>query len=364
MLMLVLAAAIALTLFVAELVYARRKRLRLYGLGDTLTNISATAFEQIFIVFAVAPAYALYAAVYRFRLIDRMPAALALAVAFVGVDFGFYVWHRLSHRISIMWFGHAVHHSSEEFNVSVAIRASGWSILTQRFFYLPMAAVGVPVEALVVADGLSNIYTLFVHNRVVGKLGVLERFLVTPSHHRVHHARNPEYLDKNFGATFIVWDRLFGTFATEEGPPVFGLRHPLQTHNVVWARFHILFEIADRMRRANGIRAKLSAPFRPPEWDPAGTHDTKSAATPSQPLAIAAPRRVLVYGIVQHVVLFALVAVFIAKAPGMGTAWRVLVGLGLWGSLAVVGAWLDARRWAGIAEVARWSVAFAVLLAA
>jgi sterol desaturase/sphingolipid hydroxylase (fatty acid hydroxylase superfamily) len=146
-----------IVLMTAELAYGRLHRLRLYDLGDTLTNLTGIGFEHVFMVLAAVPAYAIYAAAYERRLWDAPPRWLAAILALLLVDLGFYAWHRLSHRVAILWFGHAVHHSSEEFNVSVAIRASGWALFTQRFFFLPMAFLGVPVELVVLADGFSNL---------------------------------------------------------------------------------------------------------------------------------------------------------------------------------------------------------------
>ncbi len=349
-------------LVLAELLRAHARGLRVYSLGDTLTNLSGIGFEYVFMVLVSAPVYLLYLAVYRHRLWQGPPRWLAAILALLLVDLGFYVWHRLSHRVALFWFGHAVHHSSEEFNVSVAIRASGWALFTQRFFFLPMALLGIPVELVVLADGFSNLYTLWVHTRVIGKLGVLEQVLVTPSAHRVHHGRNPEYLDRNFSAIFIVWDRLFGTYAAETVPPVYGLRHPFEGHNIVWARFFFLFEIASRVRRARGLRDKLLAPFRPPEWDPDGIHDVTTPAAPWQPTTVAATGLTKGYAIVQHVVLFLGVVAFVVVGEGVAPRERVLIALWLWASLGVVGALLDARAWAKRAEAARWAVAVVAVL--
>jgi sterol desaturase/sphingolipid hydroxylase (fatty acid hydroxylase superfamily) len=354
---LVITAAVVVTLFVAELIYSRLSGKRLYGLGDTLTNISATAFEQIFVVLVAVPVYALYQSVYRFRVSEGMPRWLGLIVAVLFVDLAFYWWHRISHRVSVLWSGHAIHHSSEEFNVSVAIRASGWALFTQRLFHLPLALAGVPVEAVIFADAASNIFTLFVHNRVVGKLGPLERILITPSHHRVHHARNPEYLDKNYGGVFIFWDQLFGTYAEEQSPPVYGLVHPYLSLNAAWGRFHVFADIAARARRCRGWKQKLLAPFRPPDWHPPDAPLADESLVQPIRLIAKAHGAAFGYALAQQIVLFLLTAAFIAAATRLSLELRILGALWLWGSIAVVGGLLDGRRWAGWAEGARWCLA-------
>jgi sterol desaturase/sphingolipid hydroxylase (fatty acid hydroxylase superfamily) len=353
---LVVTLVVAAIAMLAELIYARWAGRRLYGLGDTFTNLSAAAFEHVFTVLVAIPVYQLYQAVYRHRFVDELPFWLALPLALLLLDLGFYLWHRASHRVAILWFGHAVHHSSEEFNFSVASRASGWARLTQRFFYLPMALLGIPVATMVLADAITTLYTLFLHNRFVPKLGVLERILVTPSHHRVHHARNPTYLDKNFAAMFIFWDHLFGTYAEETEPPIFGLTTPLVTHNVGWARFHVLFEIADRVRRARGLRQKLVAPFMPPEWDPEGDHDTHEPAAAPRPLVPRVSGLTRAYALAQHVVLFVAVFGFTFVADHLTLGLRIAAAVWLCASLAIVGALLDARPWAMRLEPVRWVI--------
>jgi sterol desaturase/sphingolipid hydroxylase (fatty acid hydroxylase superfamily) len=343
----------------AEVLWSSLRGRRLYVLGDTFTNLSATAVEHVFTILVAVPVYEIYAAVYRLHLVT-CPAWLALPLALVLLDFGFYSWHRASHRIGVLWFGHAIHHSSEEFNFSVAVRSSGWARFTQRFFYLPLAIVGIPVGTMVLADAITTLWALFLHNRFVPKLGWLEKVLVTPSHHRVHHARNPEYLDKNFAAMFIFWDHLFGTYAEEHTEPVFGLTTPLHTHNIAWARFHVLFEIADRVRRAPGLGQKLLAPFRSPDWDP--DPQTKKSLAVHQPLITPARGVRRAYALVQHVALFVAIFAFTFVAPDLALGPRLAVAGWLCGSLAVAGALLDARRWAVYLEPVRWIIALAALV--
>jgi alkylglycerol monooxygenase len=345
----------------AELLLSKRLAKDLYSRSDTFVNLSALAFERIAMVLMAVPAYSLYAWAFRHRpfgVSEPLPDGLAFVVAMLGVDLGFYFWHRLSHRVAFLWWGHSIHHSSEEFNVSVAVRSSGWALLTQRFFYLPLAFVGVPVHLMVLTDGISTIYTLFVHNRVVGKLGWIEKVFVTPSSHRVHHGRNPEYIDTNFGATFILWDRLFGTYVPETVPVVFGLVHPLNTHNVGWARFHVLWEILGQVRQAPGFSRKLRVPFLPPGASAFGVPSAVPAALPTSRPKPAVTGRALAYAYAQHVMVFLLVAVFIAESETLSLLLRFAAALWLGISLATVGALLDARPWAKTVEVARWAILF------
>jgi hypothetical protein len=176
----------------------------------------------------------------------------------------------------------------------------------------------------------------------------------------VHHARNPKYLDKNFAAMFIFWDHLFGTFEEETEEPVYGLTHPLETHNVAWARFHVLFEIGDRMRRSASLQEALIAPFRPPGWDPDPSRGHESTQlVPQQHLVTRASPSLRTYALAQHGLLFVAVFAFTYVAPNLDVIARILVGIWLCSSLGIVGALLDAQRWAVPAESARWLVAIA-----
>ncbi|MEL7401391.1 MAG: sterol desaturase family protein, partial [Pseudomonadota bacterium] len=177
---------------------------------------------------------------------------IAFGLAFVGKDFAGYWQHRLSHRINIFWNEHIIHHSSEEFNLACALRqsistiVSAWAIL-----YLPLALIGVPAKVIAIAAPIHLFAQFWYHTRLIGRMGFLEAIIVTPSHHRVHHAMNPEYLDRNFAQIFIIWDKLFGTFQKElpEVPPVYGIKRPARTWNPFLIGFqHLWLLVKDAWR--------------------------------------------------------------------------------------------------------------------
>ncbi len=154
-------------------------------------------------------------------------------VAALAWDFCYYWFHRFSHEISILWAAHAVHHQSEDYNLSTALRQTSTGFLFGWIFYLPLFLIGFPLEILVAVNAINLIYQFWVHTQLVGRLGVFDRIFVTPSNHRVHHAQNARYIDKNYGGMLILWDRLFGTFEdeAEDEPVVFGVRKPLANLN-------------------------------------------------------------------------------------------------------------------------------------
>ncbi len=191
-------------------------------------------------------------------------------LAIFGWDFFYYWFHRYSHEISVLWAAHAVHHQSEDYNLSTALRQTSSGFLFGWIFYLPLFVIGFPVEVLLVANAISLIYQFWVHTQVVRRLGVLDYILVTPSNHRVHHAQNERYIDKNYGGILILWDRLFGTFQDEldEDPVVFGVRKPLANWNPFWANLQVYDYLLFDARHAERWRDKLGVWVRRTGWRP------------------------------------------------------------------------------------------------
>jgi sterol desaturase/sphingolipid hydroxylase (fatty acid hydroxylase superfamily) len=205
------------------------------------------------------------------RWFDFSPRGIALwLVALLAFDFCYYWRHRLGHEISILWAGHAVHHQSEDYNLSTALRQSSTGFLFGWIFYLPLFLLGMPFEVFVTVNALDLIYQFWVHTQLVDKLGWLDRVLVTPSNHRVHHAQNPRYIDRNYGGILILWDRLFGTYQAEldEEPVVFGVRKPLANWNPFWANLQVYNYLWFDARRARRWRDKLGIWIRRTGWRP------------------------------------------------------------------------------------------------
>lgn len=190
-------------------------------------------------------------------------------VGFVLVDFVEYWQHRAMHRVNILWAAHEVHHSGEDYNLATGPRQALYVGLVSLPLKLPLALV-VPFPMYATLEAASLIYALFLHTRYVRRLGPLEELLNTPSHHRVHHARNQRYLDRNHGAVLILWDRLFGTFEREEEAPLFGVTRPLSSHGLVDAHLHHLRWLVALTRATPRLADKLRLWLAPPEWVPPG----------------------------------------------------------------------------------------------
>lgn len=197
-------------------------------------------------------------------------------IAFVAIDFSGYWSHRFSHTINYFWNVHLIHHSSEEFNLACAMRQTIVDFIAAfTIFLLPAAILGVPQEIIRTIAPLHLFMQFWYHTRHIGKLGFLEYIIVTPSQHRVHHAMNPVYIDKNFSGIFCIWDRLFGTFQEEleSEPPVYGITRPVQTYNPIAINFqHLLLLIKDAWRTKNWVD-KFTIWFRPTGWRPQDVGD-------------------------------------------------------------------------------------------
>ena len=197
-------------------------------------------------------------------------------IAFVVLDFAGYAVHALNHRINFFWNSHIVHHSSEEYNLACALRQSV-SVFVRLFviLLLPAALLGVPKEVIAVVAPLHLFAQFWYHTRHIGRLGFLEKFMVTPSHHRVHHAINPEYMDKNFGQIFIFWDKMFGTFQEElkEVPAVYGVSRPVRTWNPIKINFMHLGLLIKDAWHAQSWKDKFRIWFMPTGWRPADVEE-------------------------------------------------------------------------------------------
>ncbi len=199
----------------------------------------------------------------------------ALVLAIIAYDFSYYWLHRFGHRMRWMWASHVIHHSSQHYNLSTALRQTWTGTISLGFlFTIPWAYVGIDPKLLAFSAGLNLVYQFWIHTEAIDRLGPLEWVLNTPSHHRVHHAKNPEYLDANYAGALIIWDRLFGTFVEEDkknNPPQYGLVSDLGTFNPLKVAFHEYWALAKDLISVKGPINKLKLFFMPPGWRPDGT---------------------------------------------------------------------------------------------
>jgi sterol desaturase/sphingolipid hydroxylase (fatty acid hydroxylase superfamily) len=263
-----------------ELAVDRYRGSGLYRANDAINSLSAGTLSTTFGYFTrLLPALMWGIVLQHLAIIDvdlalfdvSMRGLVLWTLAMIAFDLCYYWAHRMGHEISVLWAAHAVHHQSEDYNLSTALRQTSTGFLFSWIFYVPLFVLGMPIEVFVTVNALNLIYQFWVHTQLVGKLGWLDRVFVTPSNHRVHHAQNEAYIDRNYGGIFILWDRLFGTFQEEidDEPVVYGVRKPLASWNPFWANLQVYSYLWFDARRTSRWRDKLGIWFQRTGWRPA-----------------------------------------------------------------------------------------------
>lgn len=264
-------------LLLAEMLVARVRRQALFHGKDTLTSLGLGTGSVVAGLLSGGLVFALATSVWQFRLVDVPWTWWAFVLCFVLDDLAYYVFHRSAHRVRWFWASHVIHHSSERYNLSTALRQTWTGFFSLNFlFRLPLFLIGFPPAMVFFCAGLNLIYQFWIHTEVIGRCPRwFEAVMNTPSHHRVHHAVNPRYLDKNYAGVFIVWDRMFGTFVRErdEDRPQYGIVKPLASFNILWAAVHEWVGIARDLWSAPW-RHKLGYLLREPGWSHDGSRET------------------------------------------------------------------------------------------
>ncbi|XP_068179919.1 alkylglycerol monooxygenase isoform X2 [Antennarius striatus] len=240
-----------------------------YTVSDGITSVSCGMISRLPQLFMRGCELTAYMFVWEhFRLVDlAWDSAWTWWIAFLGVDLGYYWLHRAAHEVAFMWAAHQVHHSSEQYNLSTALRQSLTQQFTSWMFYLPLALIAPPAFFAVHIQ-LNLLYQFWIHTELIRDLGPLEWILNTPKHHRVHHGRNIYCLDKNYGGILIIWDRLFGTFAPETDKVIYGLVSPIKTFEIVHVQLHYYLYLWKRSKTYTKISNKLSTFLKGPSWAP------------------------------------------------------------------------------------------------
>ena len=242
-----------------------------YRLNDAINSLSLGVMSQVSGLFVKVLTFGIYVVAYEHLALGTWPGewwAWVLAVVFY--DFCYYWNHRLGHESAVFWAAHVVHHQSQCYNLSTALRQTSSGALLGWIFYVPMAIAGVPPEMFVVAALIDLLYQYWIHTEVIGKLGWFDRWFASPSNHRVHHAVNDQYLDRNYGGILMAWDRMFGTFVEESERCVYGTRAPLESWDPLWANFEVYADLARKSRQARRWGDRLRVWFKPPGWHPEG----------------------------------------------------------------------------------------------
>ncbi|WP_432240865.1 sterol desaturase family protein [Herbaspirillum robiniae] len=263
-----------LLLIAAEFAYGYLRRRNTYRFADAVSSLSQGVISQLVALVTQLFQVGLYSIAYRafavFPAARFWQGALGWIAAIVMFDFFDYWLHRFGHENALGWAAHAVHHQSQDFNLSTALRQESTVALLGWIFYLPMAILGVEPEQFGIAGLVVLVYQFWIHTEHIGKLGWFDRVFSSPSNHRVHHAVNDQYLDKNYGGMLVIWDRMFGTFAEEKEAVVYGTRTPLNSWDPLWAIFSGYWQLAHAAAQMPRWQDRLKIWLKPPGWRPAG----------------------------------------------------------------------------------------------
>lgn len=261
-----------------EILYSYFKQRRLYTTKGVLANIYLSALN--FTLDIVLRGVCLYVLNYffQFRFFEIQNVIAYWVVLLLAEDFMYYWLHRIDHYCRFFWAVHVTHHSSEEFNLTVGFRSSVFQPLYRFIYFIPLALMGFKGIDIMFMYAATQIFGILVHTQTIKKLGFLEYIIVTPSHHRVHHGSNIQYLDKNMGMLLIIWDKLFGTFQAEDDkdPVKYGLTKNIETYNPLTMVFHEWKAIWNDLKKQTSFKNKLMYVFGPPGWSHDGSTKTSS----------------------------------------------------------------------------------------
>ncbi|MBC7848378.1 MAG: sterol desaturase family protein [Chitinophagaceae bacterium] len=341
-----------------EYFYAKSKGWKYFNMHNSLTNISIGIAERLADVFIAGAFFFVYDYIQKEHGLFSIKASIGVwIILFLLTDFVWYWYHRLAHEINVLWLAHVVHHQSEDFNYTVSARITVLQAIARTCFWCVLPFIGFPAPMITSLLLVHGLYPFFIHTRTIGKLGFLEYILVTPSHHRVHHASNEKYLDRNYGDVLIIWDKLFGTFAKEDEKEVikFGLTHPLQTHSFLRQHLHFAVELWLAMKSKRGLLNKLRVLIAKPETlEPTLRHRAEEIFhIRRNPKAITQPLNK--YVIVQFLFLLVGLTLFIAFEHQVPLSSKVCWGLIVILTLINCGAIMEQKKWVFEVELIRLS---------
>ena len=260
-------APIVLAMIFFEILVSNFQNQNFYKKSDTLCTIGLL-LGNIIVAFAIkGTVLAFHIYLYQFRAFDfvnQIPIWTLWIITFISIDLVFYIYHRMSHRIRFLWAIHLSHHSSEEMNFAVSFRQAWFGPISKIPFFMVLPLLGFDPTIVAVAGVISTLWGIVGHTQVIGKLGPLEWIFNTPSHHRVHHGSNKQYIDKNYGNLLIIWDRMFGTFEPEEEAVKFGLVNNVNTFNPVKVTFIAWKSMIKDLKQKNSFFEAIKVIFGPP----------------------------------------------------------------------------------------------------
>jgi sterol desaturase/sphingolipid hydroxylase (fatty acid hydroxylase superfamily) len=341
-------------LMVIEFWITKKQGRKLHNFQDTIANLNVGIAERLTDCFTAGIFYFVYDYLNQhFGIFNIQSGVISWVALFLVTDLLWYWYHRLGHEVNILWGLHIVHHQSEEFNFTVSARITIFQAIARTFFWSLLPIIGFSAEMITVVLLVHGIYPFFTHTRTVGKLGFLEYILVTPSHHRVHHACNEQYLDKNYSDMFIIWDKIFGTFAEEIEEPVYGLTKPIKSYSFLWQHFHYLLELLHACKQTPGLKGKLRILLSKPETLDPNIRELLEPKFLVQVAQEVSSTRFRNYIVIQISVVLVSLFYLIYNQEQLPTLVQVFTSLIILVTLVNCGAILEQRRWVFYLEYSR-----------
>ena len=338
-----------------ELLIERFTHKDLYRFPDAIANISCGITSQLSGLFLTFLGIGVYTILFeKFAFFSLQPTWYYWLLLFLLVDLAYYWGHRMSHEVNLFWGGHVVHHQSEEYNLSVALRQSSLQTVWTFAFNLPIALLGFDPLHFVLISAFNTLYQFWIHTETIEKMGWFEYIFNTPSHHRVHHGRNPKYIDKNHAGSLIIWDKMFGTFQPEEEKPTYGITKPINSWNPVFANFSHYVEMSKDMKRIPSWSDKIKYIFMKPGWLPASLGGYRAAPEVDRALykkyETPAPMLLNLYVLFQFVLCLAGASLFLFFAKEFNLPEKAFISLLI--TLVVVncGVLFENRSWGVYSE--------------
>lgn len=340
-----------------EYYISKRKNKNVHDFKESIANVNVGIVERISDLLTTGSFFFLFSWLYRnFALFHIENNWVTWVLLFLATDLLWYWYHRFGHQVNLFWAAHIVHHQSEDFNYTTAARITVFQAVARGLFWSILPIIGFEPGMITVFLLVHGTYPFFTHTQLIGKLGWLEYVLVTPSHHRVHHSSNVEYLDKNYGDMLIIWDKIFGTFAEEKAIPKYGLTKSLDSHSFLWQHFHYVLELIVGFRLAKGFNAKFKVVFGGPnDIDP--RIRTLLERKLSQKVRHVQHSKNLISAIKIKTITTVLVLFFTILFSNYITSERViLITVFIVLSVIVTGAMLEQKRWIFHLEFLRFTL--------
>lgn len=351
-----MAIAVPFFLFFIGVEYAVSKRQgrQVFNFNSSIANMNIGIAERLIDMFTAGAFFFFYDYLHQhFAIFDIKPTILMWVALVLATDLVWYWYHRMGHKINLFWGFHVVHHTSEEFNYTAGTRITFFQAVVRTLFWSVLPVIGFPASMITTMLIVHGLYPFFTHTQLIGKLGILEYFLVTPSHHRVHHASNEAYLDKNFGDMFIIWDKLFGTFAEEKEEAKYGLTKQLDSYSFLWQHFHYLIELWYAAKQKSGLLDKLKLFLgSPADFDPEMRELVERKFLSKHKVKVRS-QKFRVYVFVQFTAMIIILFFLLLFEHHTDLFLQIMATLCIVITLINCGALLEQRRWVFLLELVR-----------